>query len=180
MWRWASELSKSRRARKAAVAVILPLMERSRHRLGGISDVTWADPYIVGFMVMLITIVARIEVGKIEGEPLCRVQAKAWEDITTERSGMIGEEVLLLSTAHNREFETGCRDAFSFGSMLVGNSILFAGSGWQDRHSDLYEADSTEVLADRDDVSAAWEHYFDARVSEQTRNIMAELGQASL
>lgn len=180
MWRWALDLSKVRRAHRAATAVILPMVEKSRRRLGGISDLTWSDPYMVGFMIMLITIAARIETGKIEGEALCRVQARSWEDITTVRSGLIGEEVLLLSTACNREFETGCRNAVAFGSMLVGNSILFAGAGmgWQDRHRDLQEADST--IAERDDVSAAWERFFDAHVSVHACDIVAEPGGAIL
>lgn len=180
MWRWALDLSKVRRAHRAATAVISPMVEKSRHRLGGISDLTWSDPYMVGFMVMLITIAARIEAGKIEGEALCRVQARSWEDITTIRSGLIGEEVLLLSTSCNRDFETGCRNAFTFGSMLVGNSILFAGAGtgWQDRPRDLQEADST--ITERDDVSAAWERFFDAHVSAYVRDNMAEPGAAPL
>ena len=180
MWRWALDLFKVRRAHRAATAVISPMVEKSRGRLGGISDLTWSDPYMVGFMVMLITIAARIETGKIEGEALCRVQARSWEDITTVRSGLIGEEVLLLSTACNREFETGCRNALAFGSMLVGNSILFAGVGkrWQVRHRDLQEADST--IAERDDVSAAWERFFDAHVSMHAYDIMAEPGEAAL
>lgn len=181
MWRWVLDLSKVRRAHRAATAVISPMVEKSRHRLGGISDLTWSEPYMVGFMVMLITIAARIEAGKIEGEALCRVQAKSWEDITTIRSGLIGEEVLLLSTSHNRDFETGCRNAVAFGSMLVGNSILVAGlgSGWQDRHRDLQDADS-DTMAERDDVSAAWERFFDAHVAIHISDIMAEPGRIVL
>ncbi|MGL4262327.1 MAG: hypothetical protein ACRCTX_11975 [Afipia sp.] len=180
MWRWALDLSKVRRAHRAATALISPMVEKSRCRLGGISDLTWSDPYMVGFMVMLITIAARIETGKIEGEALCRVQARSWEDITTIRSGIIGEEVLLLSTACNRDFETGCRNAFAFSSMLVGNSILFAGAatGWQDRHNDLQEAGPT--IAERDDVSAAWERFFDAHVSVHACDIMLESGRTAL
>lgn len=174
MWRWVLDLSKVRRAHRAATAVISPMVEKSRSRLGGISDPIWSDPYMVGFMVMLITIAARIETGKIEGEALCRVQAKSWEDITTVRSGIIGEEVLLLSTACNQDFEAGCRNALAFGSMLVGNSILFAGAGkrWEDRHNDLQEANSS--ITERDDVSAAWERFFDAHISMHACDIMSE------
>ena len=65
MWHWALEWSRTRKARRAAVAAISPIVEDSRHRLGGISDVAWSDPYIIGFMVMLISIIARLESGKI-------------------------------------------------------------------------------------------------------------------
>jgi hypothetical protein len=67
-------------------------------------------------MVMLITIAAKTEIGKIEGQPLCLVQAGAWQDITGRRSGLIGEEVLLLNAARNRDFEIGCQNAMTLGS----------------------------------------------------------------
>jgi hypothetical protein len=177
MWRWASDLSRVRRARKAACAAISPMIEKSRHRLGGIPDAAWSNPYIVGFTVMLISIVARVEVGKIEEQALCLVQAKAWEDITAMRSDLIGEDILLLSTARNRDFEIGCRNALTFGSMLVANSILFAGRGvdWKDRHLDLNDAGSKGAWVERDDVSAAWERFFDAYVFANGRDNMSEL-----
>lgn len=79
MWRWAVDLA---RVRRAAGVVISPMVEKSRRRLGEIPAIVWSDPYIVGFTFLLITIVARIEIGKIEERALCVVQAKAWEDIT--------------------------------------------------------------------------------------------------
>lgn len=166
MWRCAFEVSRIRRARKAACAAISPLIEKSRHRLGGISDAAWSDPYIVGFIVMLISIAARVEVGKIEERALCHVQAEAWENITARRYDLIGEEVLLLSAARNHDFEIGCRNAITFGAMLVGNSILRAGRGvdWQDRHFDLSDANVGGAWIERDDVAAAWERFFDAHV----------------
>jgi len=180
MWRWAFDLSRVRRARKAACAAISPMIERSRHRLGGIPDAAWSNPYIVGFMIMLISIVARVEVGKIEEQALCLVQAKAWEDITAMRSDLIGEDVLLLSAARNRDFEIGCRNAMTFGSLLIGNSILSVGRGvdWQDRNFDLNDADAG-AWAERDDVAAAWERFFDAHVFVDGRDNMTGLGQAS-
>ena len=50
MWHWALEWSRTRKARRAVVAAISPIVEDSSHRLGGISDVAWSDPYIIGFM----------------------------------------------------------------------------------------------------------------------------------
>ncbi len=41
------------------------LVERSRRHLGAITDATRSAPYIIGFMVMLITVIARVEAGKI-------------------------------------------------------------------------------------------------------------------
>ncbi len=167
MLRWVLDQSKIRRARKAACAAISPMIARSRRRLGEIPDSAWSNPYVVGFLIMLITIVAKAEIGKIEGQTLCLVQAKAWEDITGMRPDLIGEEVLLLNAARDREFEIGCHNAMMLGSMLIGNSILNAGlsAEWHDRHRDLHDTDADAAWSERDDVSAMWERLFDAHVS---------------
>jgi hypothetical protein len=157
------------------------MIEKTRHRLGEIPDAAWSSPYIVGFVVMLISIVARIEVGKIEGRTLCLVQTNAWADLTAMRSDLIGEEILLLSAARNRDFEIGCRNAITFGSMLVGNSILYASRDgeWYDRHLDLRDTDVSGGWTERDDVSAAWEQFFDAHVSECACDNMSGLGRTA-
>lgn len=178
MLRWILDLSRVRRARNAACEVISPMVEKSRHRLGAIPDAAWSNHYVVGFMIMLITIVAKTEIGKIEGQPLCLVQAGAWQNITGIKSRLIGEEVLLLNAARNRDFEIGCQNAMTLGSMLLGTSILTAGRGadWQKQHLDLRDTD-TAVWSDRDDVSALWEKFFDAHVSIHISDIGAELGK---
>ncbi|MDO8979554.1 MAG: hypothetical protein Q7V17_10030 [Afipia sp.] len=179
MLRWIFDLSRVRRARKAACAVLSPMVAKSRHRLGAIPDVAWSSPYIVGFMVMLITIIAKIEIGKIGGQTLCLVQAKAWEDITAMRSNLIGEEVLLLSAARNRDFEIGCQNAMTLGSMLIGNSILKMGltAEWQDQNLDLRDG-ATAIWSERDDVSSLWERFFDAHVSVHICDIETGLGKS--
>lgn len=180
MLRWVLDFSRVRRARKAACEVLSPMVAKSRRRLGAIPDATWSDPYVVGFMVMLITIVAKTEIGKIEGQTLCLVQANAWNDITGKRSDLIGEEILLLSAARNRDFEIGCQNAMTLGSMLIGNSILKAGrsAGWQEQHLDLRDTDATAIWSDRDDVSALWERFFDAYVLVHICDIETGLGKS--
>lgn len=175
MLRWVLDLSKVRRARKAACAVILPMVARSRHRLGTIPDDAWSAPYMVGFMVMLITIIAKTEIGKIEGQPLCLVQAKAWGDITGIRSDLIGEDVLLLSAARNRDFENGCHNAMGLASLLIGSSIL----GWQHQQSDLGMHAGTP-WPDRDDLSSLWERLFDAHIAVHIRGIETGFDKAPL
>lgn len=180
MWRWAFDLSRTRRARKAAGAIISPLVDESRRRLGGIPNAAWSDPYVVGFTMMLITIVSRIEIGKIEGQALCHVQGKAWSDIT-EQSNPIGEDMILLSTARNRDFEIGCRNAVTFVSMLVSRSILFTGAGdWNDQHPDLQDIATFSALAERADMSVAWEQFFDAHISMHSADNIGEASQLSL
>lgn len=164
MWRWTASLSRSRRARLAAEGTILPLVEKSRRRLGAIPDTAWSDPYIVGFMMMLITIIARMEVGRLDSEAICHVQAKAWQGITGQESE-IGEEVILLSAAGNQHFETGCRNAADFAAFLVSHSVLLRRDGEGNESVDGRGGWHDAALSDRCDVLAAWENYFDMRVS---------------
>lgn len=164
MWHWVANLSKSRRARLAAEETILPLVEKSRLRLGSIPDVAWSDPYIVGFMMMLITIVARMEVGRIDSETICQIQARAWRGITNQ-GNTIGEDVLLLSSANNQHFEMGCRNAADFASFLVSRTVLLRGDSDRNEGLDYRGSFQEAALSDRHDVLAAWESYFDMRLS---------------
>lgn len=160
MLRWVLDLSRVRKARKAACAAISPMVARSRARLGAIPDATWSNPYIVGFIVMLISIIAKMEIGKIDGQALCHVQIGAWQQITGHRSDLIGEEVMLLSASRNQEFETGCHDALALASLLISSSVL----GDRPIEPDL---DINAVLPwpERDDLSSLWERFFEAHIS---------------
>ena len=166
MWRWVIELSRVRKARRAAVTTISPIVEQSRHRLGAISDAAWSDPYMIGFMVMLISIIARVESGRISRDSMSHVQCKAFEDITSMTSDVMAEELLVLSTSHNRDFELGCRNAVAFGSILLGTPIPSEGGGMprEDRRCDLPEVEFAKPFVQCEDVSAAWEQFFDARL----------------
>jgi hypothetical protein len=105
------KLLKVRRARKAAVAAIAPHVERSRWRLHGIPEGTWCDPYMVGFLAMLITLFAQKEVRSLDGQSLGLVQLDAWGQITRTDAGSIGEEITLLSANGDAAFELGCNNA---------------------------------------------------------------------
>jgi hypothetical protein len=164
MWHWTANLSRSRRARLAAEATILPLVEKSRLRLGAIPDAAWSDPYIVGFMMMLITIIARMEVGRIDSETICHIQAEAWQNITKQENP-IGEEVLLLSSARNQDFEMGCRNAAEFASFLVSRSVLLRSEGERNESLDYRSGCQDGASSERYDVLAAWESCFDMRLS---------------
>jgi hypothetical protein len=108
-----------RRARRRAVCVITPLVERSRLRFGDIPEGVWATPYVIGFITMLITTVARSAVDDLGDDALCRVQELAWDDITSRQSSVIGEELLLLSQTRNIEFEAGIRDGATLGMLMA-------------------------------------------------------------
>lgn len=112
-WLWT--LNEIARARNAAVATIQPLVEASRSRLGGIADSVWLEPYMVGFLTMMITIAARRERRAIDEEAMCKVQAGAWQTITG-LDYAVGEEIILLSEAQDAEFAAGCSDAIAMAS----------------------------------------------------------------
>ena len=97
MLRWAVAIAEARRGRRAAVTMIGPLVERSRAALNGIPDIAWRDPYLVGFMLTLITIVARIESRALQDDDLSLVQSQAWQAITGMDADLIGEDALTLS-----------------------------------------------------------------------------------
>ena len=172
MWQWALDLSRARKARRAAVATISPIVEGSRQRLGGISDVAWSDPYIIGFIVMLISIIARLENSKISGNSMCVVQCRAWEEITAMTSEMMAEQLVLLSTDRNRDFELGCQNAAAFSAILFGTETLQEGAGvagaerWLNRSE---EGEPATGFVQREDVDAAWIQFFDVHIASSGR-----------
>lgn len=172
MWDWALEWSRTRKARRAAVSAISPIVEDSRHRLGGISDIAWSDPYIIGFMVMLISIIARMQSGKMSEDSLCLVQCRAWEDITAMQSDLMAEQLLLLSTDRNRDFELGCQNAAAFSSVLFGTTTLQEGAGLPspEQWTDKLESETTSAFAQREDVSSVWTQFFDVHIASFAQN----------
>lgn len=163
MWSLLLGLWKARRARKAAVAAIVPFVERSRRRLSGISDAAWLDPYLVGFMLMFITLLARREVESLDSQALGLVQCGAWGEITGLKADLIGEETLHLCATGDRDFERGCRDAMTVDLALYRSSIM--------RNADLGIVrlqGEAGFGGDRDaeveDIMLLWEHFFDAQI----------------
>lgn len=110
------------RARRAAVSVIAPLVESSRERLGqDFMLAAWLRPYIVGFLSMLITLIAREETGRrLSDDMLARTQLDAWRAITGLDDDRIGEDICLLSAAREERFMAGCADAVRFASAYYG------------------------------------------------------------
>jgi len=78
---------------------------------------------------MLISIIARMESGKMSAGSMCAVQWRAWEDITAAESDIIAEQLLLLSTDRNRDFEQGCSNAAAFSTILFESETLPEGVG---------------------------------------------------
>lgn len=162
MWRMLSGIWKARRARKAAVAIIAPFVERSRRRLSGIPEAAWLDPYLVGFMVMLITLIAWRRVNALDNQMLGLVQCGAWGDITGLKADLVGEETLHFCAIGDCEFERGCFDAASIDVALQRSAVAF--------HDDvdicLQEGEVCAAACDTGtaDVIQLWDHYFETHV----------------
>lgn len=158
------ELWRSRRGRRAAVATITPFVERSRGRLHRIPDSLWLEPYMVGFIAMLITVLAKREVNEIGQPSLALAQCEAWAEITGMSPELIGDRILALCAESNAEFELGCRNALAFNEALTHGSMI----GLDDEHSGSpaadVEGDAPLASGANATLSALWGQYFDTRI----------------
>ena len=106
---------KAAKARRAASDMIAPWVDYSRLRLGTIPDKAWHEPYMIGFLTMLISLAANIKAGgRIDDDALGLVQLQAWADITGMQDDQIGQEICLLSSRRDLEFGVGCDNAKRF------------------------------------------------------------------
>lgn len=166
MWPLIRGLWNARRGRKAAVAAIAPLVAKSHHRLNGIPERAWLDPYMVGFMMMLITLTARRAVNIPDSQTLGLVQSEAWAEITETALSPIGEETLHLSAVGHKTFELGCRNAIAFDLALHGTSVAGVADATVERTGVAPDMDDPqEQMYESEDVLALWRHYFDSHVA---------------
>jgi hypothetical protein len=151
-------LWRARRGRRAATTAISPLMNGTRERLEGLPGSVWREPYVVGFLGMLITLHATRNAGALGTAALASAQAGAWSDITGMAANLVGEEICFLSAAGDKAFDLGCRNAAAFFEAV---EIL-------DRRNDesLFKERSSPVACGQaeEDRSALWARYFDAYV----------------
>ena len=150
-------LWKTYRGRRAAAYQIIPLIDGTRLRLGNIPDTAWHDPYVIGFLGMLITFIATRSTGLLDTDDLAAVQAGAWTDITAMPGDLVGEDICFLSASNDNRFISGCRNAEAFVRALDA-------AGWQDDRLD--QGASICPPADREVRSALWSRYFDAQLIE--------------
>jgi hypothetical protein len=150
-------LWKTYRGRRAAAYRIIPLIDGTRLRLGNIPDTAWHDPYVIGFLGMLITFIATRSTGQLDTDDLAAVQAGAWTDITAMPGALVGEDICFLSASNDNRFIFGCRNAEAFVRALDA-------AGWQDDRLD--QGASICPPADREVRSALWSRYFDAQLIE--------------
>ena len=159
--------------RRAVVTAISPFIEHSRRICNDIPARAWLDPYMVGFIATLITLIAKRRYRSLEGNALAWIQASAWADLTGLDPEMIGEEICLLSEAGNRLFELGCQNGVRFFQSLfpeqrrlsISNSDEFFDAFI---HGVVARDIETETLGQSEahsrDIDDLWSQYFEAYV----------------
>jgi hypothetical protein len=141
--------------------MILPLVQGSRVRCRGIADGTWLDPYMIGFLTMLITLSARHKVGRLDSLNLGLVQQEAWADITGMRPEVLGEHALNLSVSGDDTFALGCHNAIAFTAAL--RQARAAGLDNRESATSLLDERGGEILQDPT-IDALWTEYFEDHV----------------
>jgi hypothetical protein len=158
-------LWRARRGRRAATTAISPLMDKTRQQLQGLPDSVWREPYVVGFLGMLITLHATRNAGSLGAAALASAQAGAWSDITGMAANLVGEEICFLSAAGDKAFGLGCRNAASFFEAADILDRRNEESLLKERHSSVACGHTEE------DRSALWARYFDAYVGNATSGV---------
>ncbi|WP_342358823.1 hypothetical protein [Terrarubrum flagellatum] len=173
MWGADFTFGKAARARKAAVGVIAPLVAQTRERLREIPAHAWLDPYLIGFMATLITIIARQRFAACDSRLLASIQEAAWGEITGLPPELLGQEIIALSMAQNRNFISGCQDSFAIAKRIFCEAATSsAAAGWSDlspgalTESAFGDGEIAAALDERADLARLWIEYFDARIVE--------------
>ena len=127
------QLWKARQGRKAAVAVLAPLIAQSEHRVGAIPEWAWHDAYVMGFLSMLASLEAWRKVGPVSSQALGLIQADTLAELSGEVASVLGEEICILCMESNLDFAQGCEQAANFHAALeqsVGEHLLATRSDW--------------------------------------------------
>ena len=109
-------------ARREAVQRLRPFVDRATLESGACNESRWLSPYVLGYVITAITIVARGSVAALEDEALGLVQIEAWEQLTGLDGARAGERMLGFSLGNDSGFVQGCSDGLAFGHLLMGRS----------------------------------------------------------
>lgn len=143
-------------AQKAAIALLGPRVDGTRRQLGPIPQGAWLDPYIVGFITTLATIVAQRQTTGLGDTGLALVQSHVWSQLSGQSDTLIGSEIILLSLSDEPQFGRGCRAAMRFIAGLP-SDMMAARQGWPGGLVSL-PAQQGDIDLDR------WPDFFDRRI----------------
>ena len=149
------QLWKARQGRKAAMAMIAPLVARSDATVGAIPARAWHDAYLLGFLSMLASLQAWKKVGPVSSQALGLIQAETLAELSGEVASVHGEEICILSMEQDMDFGEGCQQATLFYAALEKSSDdeALKNQDWP------FEDRRDEALHD------LWKQSFDARLA---------------
>ena len=115
---------RQRHARRAAIVALAPLIADSLERQPVPPASIWYEPYLIGLLASLITIVARRAEPELDEEALGAVQMDAWGRLTGMNERHFAREMCSLCLDHDLAFLQGCDDALALARLpLVEASV---------------------------------------------------------
>lgn len=162
------------RATRSASAIISPLVERSRRRRRGLSPDIWRQPYVIGFISSLITLIAaRVACRRLESNRLGSIQLACWTAVTGQPDDEIGEDICMLSANRDEAFMLGCHNAGVFLAAYCGEPLNsaegFFETGFDDQQSRMQQSaageENLEIYGKGGIVACfLWQQFFDAQI----------------
>jgi hypothetical protein len=168
------QLLKVRRGRNAAIAAIGPLLEGSRYRLDGIPDSVFAEPYMLGFLSVLISAAAKHAVPSADPQSLGLIQAETLSRLTGISADLFGENICYLSGTRHKDFVDGCMNALAFAAALDGRGTQATVADPAAFPGQLLDDGSLRVRAGDAVAGSAhelWQQYFEARIDVATTQV---------
>ena len=167
---------RARRARQAAVAALAPLIEQSRRRCGPAVDAAWRQPYMIGFLSMLITLAAMSSTRRpLSRDELGLAQIESWSRLTRLPDDSIGEDIQLLSAERNGAFVEGCANALDFWSAYRLRERPYDVDSFPHRIAHMHAPDASpleqislheKINYSSSDASDLWRFFFENRLKE--------------
>lgn len=162
------ELLRAHQGRKAAVSLLRPFVDRTRWQVGRLAPSAWDDPYVIGFLTVVIGLAASERNGGPSNEAWGLVQSDAWAELTGVPANLVGERICLLSIGQDTAFGSGCRNGLHFFDALLRSLSHLpvhdrSGGARAARAMDQTEG-SDEANISESDVAAMWDRLIGERL----------------
>jgi hypothetical protein len=108
------EFWKIYKGRTAAIASLQPFVDHTLSQLPVNINANWQNPHILGFMATIVTLITEHVVGSLKSDSIASVQSGALAHLTKAGSELIGEQIYLLSSMNDIEFQIGCKNGQVF------------------------------------------------------------------
>jgi len=155
---------------RAATRTLNPMLAASRARLGEIPPRVWGEPYMLGLVMTLITLMAQHRCGgRLSSDDLGLVQLQAWSKVTGMPDDLAGEQLCRLSAGHDELFEWGCvRAGHLFAQLRRESDAPSAAPGDEPEIDERWWASGLSAETPPRASIGLWQLYFDERVQALT------------